>query len=39
MRDFLYDYGFHVQLLLVGVCWAFMAVYVYERIKEKKNKK
>jgi hypothetical protein len=39
MREFLYDYGFHVQLLLVGVCWAFMAVYVYERIKEKKNKK
>ena len=39
MREFLYDYGFHVQLFLVGVGWAFMAVYVYERIKEKKNKK
>ena len=38
MREFLYDYGFHIQLLLVGVCWAFMAVYVYERIKEKKIK-
>jgi hypothetical protein len=39
MRDLLNDYGFHVQLLLVGVCWAFMGIYVYERIKEKKNKK
>jgi len=39
MRDLLNDYGFHIQLLLVGVCWAFMAVYVYEKIKEKKNKK
>jgi hypothetical protein len=39
MRDLLNDYGFHIQLLLVGTCWAFMAVYVYERIKEKKNKK
>ena len=39
MRELLYDYGFHIQLLLVGMCWAFMAVYVYERIQEKKNKK
>jgi hypothetical protein len=39
MRELLEDYGFHFQLLLVGVCWAFMAVYVYERIQEKKNKK
>ena len=39
MKELLYDYGFHIQLLLVGMCWAFMAMYVYERIKEKKNKK
>jgi hypothetical protein len=39
MRELLNDYGFHIQLLLVGTCWTFMAVYVYERIKEKKNKK
>jgi hypothetical protein len=39
MKEFLYDYGFHIQLLLVGMCWAFMGMYVYERIKQKKNKK
>ncbi len=39
MKDFLNDYGFHIQLILVGTCWAFMGIYVYERIKEKKNKK
>jgi hypothetical protein len=39
MRDLLNDYGFHIQLLLVGTCWAFMGIYVYERIKDKKNKK
>ena len=39
MKELLEDYGFHVQLLLVGMCWAFMGVYVYEVIKNKKNKK
>jgi hypothetical protein len=39
MRELLEDYGFHLQLILVGICWAFMGIYVYERIKEKKNKK
>jgi hypothetical protein len=39
MRELLEDYGFHIQLLLVGTCWAFMGIYVYERIKDKKNKK
>ena len=39
MKDFLNDYGFHIQLILVGICWAFMGIYVYERIKEKINKK
>jgi len=39
MRDLLNDYGLHIQLILVGICWAFMGIYVYERIKEKKNKK
>jgi hypothetical protein len=39
MRELLEDYGFHVQLLLVGVCWVFMGMYVYERIQNKKNKK
>jgi hypothetical protein len=39
MKELLEDYGFHIQLLLVGTCWAFMGIYVYERIKDKKNKK
>ena len=39
MRDFLNDFGFHIQLVLVGICWAFMGIYVYDRMKEKKNKK
>jgi hypothetical protein len=39
MRELLEDNGFHLQLILVGICWAFMGIYVYERIKEKKNKK
>ena len=39
MRDFLNDFGFHIQLVLVGICWAFMGIYVYDRIKEKRNKK
>jgi hypothetical protein len=39
MKDLIEDYGFHIQLLLVGVCWAFMLVYVYDAIKNKKNKK
>ena len=39
MRDFLNDFGFHIQLILVGICWAFMGIYVYDRMKEKRNKK
>lgn len=39
MRDFLNDYGFHFQLVLVGICWAFMVMYVYDVMKEKRNKK
>ena len=39
MKDFVNDYGFHIQLLLVGTCWAFMVMYVYEKIKDKNNKK
>jgi len=39
MRDFLNDFGFHIQLVLVGICWAFMGIYVYDRMKEKRNKK
>jgi hypothetical protein len=39
MRDFLENYGFHIQLILVGLCWMLMALYVYERIREKNNKK
>lgn len=38
MKDFLYDYGFHIQLILVGLCWAFMGIYVYERLKNKNKK-
>ena len=30
MRDFLNDFGFHIQLVLVGICWAFMGIYGYE---------
>jgi hypothetical protein len=39
MREFLEDYGFHIQLILVGICWSFMLLYVYERLKEKNSKK
>jgi hypothetical protein len=33
MKDVLEDYLFHIQLLLVGVLWVYMALYVYDEIK------
>jgi len=37
MKDFLEDYLFHFQLLLVGVLWVYMALYVYDQIKHKRK--
>jgi hypothetical protein len=37
MKNFLEDYLFHVQLLLVGILWVYMALYVYDEIKRKKR--
>lgn len=37
MKNFLEDYLFHMQLLLVGVLWVCMALYVYDEIKRKKR--
>lgn len=28
---------FYVQMTLAAVCWFFMGIYVYERIKEIRN--
>jgi hypothetical protein len=37
MKNFLEDYLFHIQLLLVGVLWVYMALYVYDEIKRKRK--
>jgi hypothetical protein len=37
MKNFLEDYLFHIQLLLVGVLWVYMAIYAYEEIKRKRK--
>lgn len=37
MKNFLEDYLFHMQLLLVGVLWVYMALYVYDEIKRKRR--
>ena len=37
MKNFLEDYLFHIQLLLIGVLWVYMALYVYDEIKRKRK--
>ena len=37
MKNFLEDYLFHMQLLLVGVLWVYMAIYVFDEIKRKRR--
>jgi hypothetical protein len=37
MEKLMEEYGFHLLLILVGMCWAMMGIYVYERIKEQKK--
>ena len=37
MKNFLEDYLFHIQLLLIGILWGYMAIYVYDEIKRKKK--
>ena len=30
---------FYIQIVLAVICWAYMATYVYERLKDKYGKK
>ena len=37
MKQFLEDYLFHFQIVLVGILWVYMAIYVYDAIKHKRK--
>ncbi len=38
MKEFLQQYVFHVHILLIVLCWAFMGVFLYEKIKKRFKK-
>jgi hypothetical protein len=35
MKQFLEQYLFHFQLMLVVILWIYMGVYIYDAIKQK----
>ena len=37
MKEIFEDYGFYVQLIIASVCWVYMAIYLYDRIKNIKK--
>jgi hypothetical protein len=37
MKQILENYGFYFQLMLASVCWLYMAMYAYEKIKNFKK--
>lgn len=30
------NFGFYIQLVLAVICWAFIGIYVYDRLQRKK---
>lgn len=33
------EWLFYIQLTLAAICWGFMGIYVYERVKEIRNER
>jgi hypothetical protein len=36
MKNVLGEFLFYIQLLLVGVLWVYMGLYIYDEIKKRK---
>ena len=36
MIEIIEDFGFYIQMVLAVICWVFIGIYIYERLKRKK---